>query len=57
MFQRQDQLPVFWHASTVTHEMKHQMCSEMQGDIGFEMFLEHDVFTDWTSICVKELCK
>jgi len=29
MFQNQDQLPVFSHASTVTHEMKHQMCSEV----------------------------
>lgn len=45
MFQRQDQLPVFRHASTVTHEMKHQMCSEMRSDIGFKKFLEHDVFT------------
>jgi len=57
MFQRQDRLPVFRHASTVTHEMMHQMCSEMRGDISFEKFLEHDVFTDWTSICVKERCK
>ena len=46
MFQRQDRLPVFRHASTVTHEMMHQMCSEMRGDISFEKFLEHDVFTD-----------
>ena len=46
MFQRQDQLPVFRHASTVTHEMKHQMCSEMRSDIGFKKFLELDVFTD-----------
>jgi hypothetical protein len=57
MFYRQDQLSVFRHASTVTHEMKHQVCSEMRGDIGFETFLEYSVFTDWTSICVKERCK
>jgi hypothetical protein len=46
MFYRQDQLPVFRHASTVIHEMKQQVCSEMRGDIGFETFLEYGVFID-----------
>jgi len=29
----------------------------MRGDTSFETFLEYGVFTDWTSICIKERCK
>jgi hypothetical protein len=52
MCQRHDQLPVFKHASTVTQELKYQMCCEMRGAIGFEHCLKHDMLTDCTSICV-----